>query len=120
MTAGTATVVPAVVPTSSDGASFTVVPAELVGAAGALDAEAEAMQLALERLRHRLADLGPAWGIDVVGQRFGAHYQPVSERVQANVGAMATGLVRIAAALRAVANSYEVADGPADRSGTTS
>lgn len=99
-------------PARTDGAAFMVVPAELVGAAGTMDAEAQALQLALQRLQLRLGAIGSAWGTDEVGERFGAGYQPVAERVQQNVAAMGTGLVRIAAALRAVANSYELVDQP--------
>lgn len=98
-------------PAVPDGATaFEVDPAALIGAAGTMDAEADALAVAAQRLQLHLAAVGPAWGDDEVGARFGAGYQPVAERVLGNVGALAAGLVRIGAALRAVATSYDLVD----------
>lgn len=96
--------------TSPNPLSFDVDPAALIGAAGTFDAEGDALTLAAQRMQMRLATLGPAWGTDEVGARFGEGYQPAAERVLANVGALAHGLMRIGAALRAVATAYDLTD----------
>jgi uncharacterized protein YukE len=93
-------------------AGFDVQPAALIGAAGTFDAEAEALARAAARVQARLAALGSCWGDDDVGARFGATYEPAMHTVVGNVGALASGLIRIAAALRAVATAYEVVDSP--------
>ena len=98
--------------TGVSGAAFEVEPAVLIGAAGTFDAESDAIVHAATRLRLRLDAIGPCWGSDPVGERFGAAYRPVSTAVLGNVAALSNGLIRIAAALRAVATSYELADGP--------
>lgn len=103
---------PAGLAVGGSGAAFEVEPAVLVGAAGTFDAEADAIVDAAKRVQLRLGAIGPCWGTDRVGERFGAAYQPVATAVLGNVSALANGLVRIAAALRAVATSYELADQP--------
>ncbi len=95
-------------PRSGDG--FDVQPAALIGAAGAFDAEADAVLAAVGRLHHVLGTLAQPWGADDVGVRFGAAYQPAAEQVTANIAALSGGMSRIAAALRAVAQSYDLAD----------
>jgi hypothetical protein len=50
------------------------------------------------------------WGDDEVGQRFAAAYLPAADTVMGNLHALTWGLVRIGAALRAVADSYERTD----------
>lgn len=96
-------------------AGFDVQPAVLRRAAGTFHAEAEILVEAATRLDSHLQTLGPCWGTDRVGARFGATYQPASEKVRANLGALTVGLLRIASALRAVADSYEVVDEDAGR-----
>ena len=92
------------------GTGFDVVPAALTGAAGTIDAESTALDDATAALARRLAEVGPCWGDDVVGQRFATGYGPAAQVVVGNLGALSVGLVRIAAALRAVAATYERVD----------
>ena len=92
------------------GTGFVVVPAALTGAAGTIDAESAALDDATAALARRLAEIGPCWGDDVVGQRFATGYGPAAQVVVGNLGALSVGLVRIAAALRAVAATYERVD----------
>jgi len=92
------------------GTGFDVTPAALTGAAGAIDAEASVLDEASTAMAQRLAELGSCWGDDTVGQRFAAGYGPAARVVVGNIGALSVGLVRIAAALRAVAESYTRSD----------
>ena len=85
---------------------YEVQPAAITGAAGCFDAEAEAVVQAMFQLRQQLGTLGQPWGADAVGSRFGSQYTPPAEIVLANVEALAIGMARIAAALRAVAGAY--------------
>jgi uncharacterized protein YukE len=89
---------------------FSVDPIVLIGTAGVFDAEAAVMKMMMTRLEQQLAVIGKAWGDDVVGARFGAAYEPASRMVLANLASLSAGLVRIAAALRAVGESYEAVD----------
>jgi uncharacterized protein YukE len=89
---------------------FSVDPIVLIGTAGVFDAEAAAVKMMVTRLEQRLAAIGKVWGDDTVGARFGAAYEPASRMVLANLASLSAGLVRIAAALRAVGESYESAD----------
>lgn len=89
---------------------FSVDPIVLIGTAGVFDAEAAAMKMMVTRLEQRAAAIGKVWGDDVVGTRFGAAYEPASRMVLANLASLSAGLVRIAAALRAVGESYEAVD----------
>lgn len=91
-------------------ASFEVQPAALKGAAGTFDAEASAVAEAARTLRGHLGSLATPWGSDVVGKRFGGGYEPAATTVLANVDALAMGIARIAAALRAVADAYQRGD----------
>ena len=93
-----------------DGDGFDVDPAALLGAAGVFDAESDALLAAVSRLHQTLGTLGRPWGTDEVGERFGAEYEPAAEQVVANLAALSAGSSRIAAALRAVAQSYDLAD----------
>ena len=97
-------------PRNVTGTGFDVTPAALTGAAGAIDAEAVTLDEAAAALAQRLGQLGRCWGDDAVGQRFAAGYGPAAQVVVGNIDALSIGLVRIAAALRAVAASYERAD----------
>lgn len=107
---------PLTTPTNSNGsdgsplAGFDVQPAALRRAGAAFHADAELLVEAATRLDSHLSTLGACWGTDPVGARFGATYEPASEKVRANLGALTVGLLRIASALRAVADSYEVVD----------
>lgn len=92
------------------GGGFRVDPLELRIAARCVDAEAEALADAGATLDARLASLQGCWGDDVVGRRFAAAYTPAATTVVGNLHALAWGLVRIGAALRASADSYERAD----------
>jgi uncharacterized protein YukE len=65
-------------------------------------------------LQQRLAAFGACWGNDPVGERFGVAYSAAAGVVQNNMTALSTGLVRIAAALRAVAESYEATERAVD------
>lgn len=105
--------------TSTNGAGIEIVPAALIGAAGTMNAEAHSIEYAIGALQARLTSVGACWGKDVVGRRFGADYQPVAEQVIENIGAMAVGLVRIGAALRAVAQKYDAVDDQVRRAVTT-
>lgn len=98
------------------GRGFEVLPAALTGAAGTFDAEAESITQAAAMLQQRLAGLGNCWGDDPVGQRFAAGYGPAVTTVQGNIAALSVGLNRIAAALRAVAESYQLVDRAVDSS----
>ena len=89
---------------------FTVRPAALHGAAGCLDAEADSLHNATAALDAALGGTNGCWGDDVVGRRFAAAYEPAARTVLDNLDALSTGLARIAAALRAVADGYERAD----------
>jgi uncharacterized protein YukE len=89
---------------------FSVDPIILIGTAGVFDAEAAALKMMVTRLEQRAAAIGKVWGDDVVGARFGAAYEPASRMVLANLASLSAGLVRIAAALRAVGESYEAVD----------
>lgn len=89
---------------------FEVQPAELRRAGSAYHAEADLLIEAASRLDRHLGTLGQPWGTDQVGARFGATYQPAAQQVTANLGALTVGLIRIASALRAVADSYDVVD----------
>jgi uncharacterized protein YukE len=89
---------------------FSVDPIVLIGTAGVFDAEAAAMNMMVTRLEQRVAAIGKVWGDDVVGKQFGTAYEPASRIVLANLAALSAGLVRIAAALRAVGESYEAVD----------
>jgi len=90
---------------------FEVEPAALRRAGAAFHTEADLLIEAASRLETRLGQLGPCWGTDAVGARFGATYQPAADQVVSNLGGLSVGLLRIASALRAVADSYEVVDG---------
>ena len=92
------------------GEGFSVDPTALSGAARTIDAEATTLQEAVSRLQMRLTTLGPSWGDDVVGKRFAVSYEPAAKTVLGNVAALSVGLVHIAAALRAVAESYNEVD----------
>lgn len=94
--------------TVADG--FDVSPAALSGAAGVFDAEADALADVVATLTARLDALGPCWGGDAVGTRFGTAYQDAGLEVLDNVRALGTGMIRVAAALRAAARSYELVD----------
>jgi uncharacterized protein YukE len=98
-------------------AGFDVVPSVFVAAAGTFDNDAEALLGAAAKLQQALAAIGPRWGDDVVGARFGTAYAPAADRTIQNVVAMSGGLMRIAAALRAVGEAYERSDsvGPGPR-----
>jgi len=85
---------------------FEIVPAVVAAAAGTFDAEASALTHAAVSLGKHLSGIGAAWGDDVVGERFGAQYAPVAETMLDNVEALAVGMFRIAAALRAVAGAH--------------
>jgi hypothetical protein len=85
---------------------FDIVPAVVAAAAGTFDAEAAALTTAAVSLDQHLAAIGACWGDDSVGERFGAQYRPAADVVRDNVEALAVGLFRIAAALRAVANAH--------------
>lgn len=89
---------------------FEVEPAELRRAGSAYHAEADLLIEAASRLDRHLRTLGQPWGTDQVGARFGATYRPAAEQVTNNLGALTVGLIRIASALRAVADSYDVVD----------
>jgi uncharacterized protein YukE len=89
---------------------FEVEPAALRGAAGSVDAEAEALASLASSLQHYLEQLGACWGDDEVGQRFAERYVPAASTTLANYQALSVGLMRIAAALRAVGDAYEQAD----------
>ncbi len=91
---------------------FEIVPAVVNAAAGTFDAEASALTNVAVTLAKHLSQIGPAWGDDVVGVRFGAQYQPAADVTRDNVEALAVGMFRIAAALRAVATAH--AEGEAD------
>lgn len=104
--------------TVADG--FDVSPAALSGAAGVFDAEADALADVVATLTARLDALGPCWGGDSVGARFGTAYQDAGLAVLDNVRSLGTGMVRIAAALRAVALSYEFVDTALPTSAPTS
>ena len=85
---------------------FEIVPAAVAAAAGTFDAEASALTNAVVSLGKHLSGIGAAWGDDEVGERFGAQYAPAAETVLDNVEALAVGMFRIAAALRAVATAH--------------
>jgi hypothetical protein len=89
---------------------FSVDPIILIGTAAVFDAEAAALRTMVTRLEQRAVAIGKVWGDDVVGARFGAAYEPASRMVLANLASLSAGLVRIAAALRAVGESYEAVD----------
>jgi uncharacterized protein YukE len=89
---------------------FSVDPIVLIGTAGIFDAEAAALKMMVTRLEQRAAAIGKAWGDDLVGARFGAAYEPASRMVLANLASLSAGLIRMAAALRAVGESYEAVD----------
>lgn len=86
---------------------FEVWPAALRGAAGTFDAEATAVAEAAAAFDRRLSTLGQPWGSDEVGARFGTGYASPAATTFANVQALAVGLARIAAALRAVADNHQ-------------
>jgi uncharacterized protein YukE len=90
---------------------FDVTPAALTGAAGVFAAEGDALADVVATLTAQLDSLGPCWGGDSVGNRFGTAYQDAGLRVLDNMRALGTGMQRIAGALRAIANSYELIDG---------
>jgi uncharacterized protein YukE len=94
-------------PTSS---GFEVEPAALRGAAGSIHSEADVLGELAHKLDLHLANLGPCWGADEVGQRFATSYQPAAKTVLNNIDALSIGLHRIAAALQAVGESYEQVD----------
>ena len=96
--------------TTFDATGFSIEPAALAGAAGSFDGESDALDAAGAALDAHLASLAGCWGADSVGQRFAAAYVPAAEAVLDNIGALSCGLVRIAAALRAVAESYTAVD----------
>lgn len=75
-------------------------------AAGSFESEAEALARTAFAMRARLAELGNAWGDDAVGARFGKRYEPAANTVLDNAESMALGLMRIGAALRAVAAAF--------------
>ena len=89
---------------------FDVSPAALSGAAGVFDAESDALADIVATLTAELDSLGPCWGGDSVGARFGTAYQTAGLEVLDNVRALGVGMTRIAAAMRAVARSYEAID----------
>ncbi len=89
---------------------FEVEPAALRGAAGSFHSEADELGILVRKLDAHLADLGPCWGADIVGQRFAACYLPAAQTVLNNIGALSIGLQRIAFALRAVGDNYEQVD----------
>jgi uncharacterized protein YukE len=89
---------------------FEVEPAALRGAAGSFISEADALREVATKLDQYLANLGPCWGADEVGQRFAADYQPAAATVLNNLSALSTGLHRIGAALRAIGDNYEHVD----------
>jgi uncharacterized protein YukE len=93
-----------------DGPGFEVEPAALRGAAGSFESEADTLDHVRIKLDQFLAGLGPCWGADEVGQRFATAYQPAADTVLANMAALASGLNRIASALRGVADNYERVD----------
>ncbi len=97
-------------PLRLDGIGFEVEPAALRGAAGSFESEADALDELSSKLDRFLADLGPCWGADEVGQRFATAYQPAAEIVLTNIAALAIGLDHIGAALRGVAENYERVD----------
>jgi uncharacterized protein YukE len=97
-------------PGSDMRSGFSVDPIVLIGTAGVFDAEAAALKMMVARLEQRVAAIGKVWGDDVVGTRFGATYEPASRMVLANLASLSAGLIRIAAALRAVGESYEAVD----------
>jgi uncharacterized protein YukE len=92
------------------GRGFEVEPAVLSGAAGTLDAEAHTLTNAVAQLALFLDSMGHCWGHDVVGVRFGSSYLPAVQSVLTNMDALSVGLVRIGAALSAVAESYAWTD----------
>jgi uncharacterized protein YukE len=89
---------------------FSVDPIVLIGTGGVFDAEAATVKMMVTRLEQRVAAIGKVWGDDVVGARFGAAYEPASRMVLTNIASLSAGLIRIAAALRAVGESYEAVD----------
>ncbi len=89
---------------------FEVEPAALRGAAGSIHSEADVLGDLALKLELHLANLGPCWGGDQVGQRFAASYQPAATTVLTNIDALSIGLHRIAAALQAVGERYEQVD----------
>jgi uncharacterized protein YukE len=99
-----------VTPEAFESRGFEVEPAALKGAAGTFDAEAEALETLARSLERHLQGLGACWGDDTVGQRFAAGYTPAEATVLGNLSSLSGGLVRIAAALRAVGESYETAE----------
>jgi uncharacterized protein YukE len=106
-------IAPSVAPSKTVETGFVVWPAALTGAAGTIDGEAESIISIAARADQHLATLGACWGDDEVGQRFGQGYAPAAEQVMTNIAALTAGLVRIAAALRAVAGSYDAAEADA-------
>lgn len=102
--------------TVADG--FDVSPAALSGAAGVFDAGADQIADVVATLTAQLDALGPCWGADAVGARFGTAYQDAGLAVLDNVRALGAGAIRIAAALRAVARSYELVDHAATSAAT--
>lgn len=101
---------PVPVGTAVTGDGFEVEPAALRGAAGCLDAEAEALAGLAAAADGHLASLHGCWGDDEVGRRFAARYEPAATTVLGNLHALATGLARLATALDAVAAAYERSD----------
>jgi uncharacterized protein YukE len=93
------------------GRGFDVRPAALGAAGGVFDAEADALGDLVATLTAELEALGPCWGDDEVGQRFATAYLAAGRTVIANLASLSSAAIRIAAALRAVADSYEAADG---------
>ena len=91
-------------------AGFEVEPAALRGAAGAIHSEAEELRDLAQKLDTHIANLGPCWGADAVGQRFAHSYQPAAQTVLSNISALSIGLHRIAFALQAVGDNYEQVD----------
>jgi uncharacterized protein YukE len=93
-----------------DGLGFEVEPAALRGAAGSFDSEADELVEIGRKLDQYLANLGACWGADEVGLRFASAYSPAAATVLGNLTALSTGLQRIGAALRSVADNYERVD----------
>jgi uncharacterized protein YukE len=91
-------------------AGFEVEPVALRGAAGSIHREADELGDLATKLDVHLASVGPCWGADVVGRRFGDSYQPAATTVLDNISALSIGLHRIAAALQAVGDNYEQVD----------
>lgn len=92
--------------TAGTAGKFQIEPIVVGAAAGNFETEASALVQAGLALRQRLAEIGPAWGDDAVGTRFGKQYETPALTVLDNVESLSVGLLRIAAALRAVSSAY--------------